>query len=108
MMACPRFYDAARFFLEAYPSKTFVFSNSEGDWELRGGLGAGPGAGRAFGAMARWLAARQAGVTRARSHRRPGATGDVFLAAEVNLVAEALYEGKANMVNRVLPLVSGA
>ncbi|CAE7368145.1 unnamed protein product [Symbiodinium natans] len=102
-----QFYDAAAFFLENFPHKTFVFANCEGDWELRGGLGMGPRFDSgAAGRMARWLAARQAGITRARwQHRRPGAVGNVFHAAEVNLVAESLSGGSSNVVNEVLPQV---
>eukprot|EP00913_Durusdinium_trenchii_P005325 g4970.t1 len=102
-----QFYEAAAFFLETYPHKTFVFTNCEGDWEIRGGLGVQRAPHEAaFASMARWLQARQAGVTRARQrHRMPGAAGNVYLAGEVNLVAESLFEGKPNVVNRVLPFV---
>lgn len=102
-----QFYEAAAFFLERYPQKTFVFSNCEGDWEIRGGLGVQRAPKEAeFVAMQRWLRARQAGVTKARQRFRvPGAAGNVYLAAEVNLIAESLFEKGSNVVNRVLPFV---
>ena len=44
----------------------------------------------------------KAGVTRARARfRRPGAAGNVYLAAEVNLVREALEGGAPTVINRV-------
>ena len=33
--------------------------------------------------------------------------GNVYLAAEVNLIAESLFEKRSNVVNRVVPFVFG-
>ena len=88
---------------------TFILQNWEGDWILRGGGGRDwkvPPADwklRCEG-MARWFAARQAGVSRARAAHGAGASCVVAHAAEVNKVAEGL-QGVPNLVRNVLPQV---
>ncbi len=84
--------------------KTFVLQNWEGDWALRGALGAAakaePGP-REIEGMIRWLNARQAGVEEGRRAVRAPKVR-VYHACEVNLVAEAM-QGRRTVTNDVLP-----
>lgn len=103
-----QFNAAAAWLLQHYPSKEFIFENWEGDWASRGNFNRSePATDLALTSMTKWLAARQKGVTEARAaHRQAGAKGNVFFAAEVNLVVASLRDGQPNMVNRVLPNVA--
>lgn len=85
---------------------TIVLQHWEGDWMLRG-------AGnkwdppptdwqRVCEQMQRWLAARQAGVTRGREKNGAGAKCRVAHAAEVNRVVDA-WKGIPTMTTKVLP-----
>ncbi|MBI5385814.1 MAG: hypothetical protein HZA90_14145 [Verrucomicrobia bacterium] len=85
---------------------TLVLQHWEGDWLLRG-------AGEKWNPppadwrercerMQRWLAARQAGVSRARAKFGPGAKCVVAHAAEVNRVADA-WKNIPTMTEHVLP-----
>lgn len=100
-----QFYELAKHFLSAYrdTGKTFVLQHWEGDWAVRGhyDLNKDPEP-AALDAMAQWLNSRQAGVERVR--REVGEHGvHVYHAAEVNVVAKSMLEGKPNVVNKVLP-----
>jgi hypothetical protein len=85
---------------------TIILQHWEGDWLLRG-------AGKSWDPppadwrgqcerMQRWLAARQAGVSRARAAVAPGAKCRVAHAAEVNRVPDA-WKGIPTMTREVLP-----
>lgn len=102
-----QFYDLSSFLLKLHPDKTFILANCEGDWEVRGGIDAkSPAAPSAFSSMVKWLAARQQGVSRARRiFKTPATRGNVYLAAEVNLVAASLWDGVANVISHVIPHV---
>merc|ERR1712048_273201 len=103
-----QFREAAAWLLEEYPSKTFVFENWEGDWASRAGsYDAGtPATDMALASMTKWLAARQSGVTEARAgFRHANAKGNVYFAAEVNLVQTSRKQGFPNMINRVIPYI---
>lgn len=85
---------------------TLVLQNWEGDWLLRG---AGqtwesppPDWRERCAQMQRWLAARQAGVTKARLEFSGGAQCTVAHAAEVNRVAD-IWKGIPTMTQHVLP-----
>lgn len=87
---------------------TVVLQHWEGDWLLRG-------AGQKWDPppsdwekrceqMAKWLTARQAGVTRGRQDSSAGARCRVVHAAEVNRVVDA-WKGIPTMTTKVLPSV---
>jgi hypothetical protein len=115
-------YECASYFLNTYASegKTFVFENWEGDWASRaGGYDPSvPATPLALASMRTWLEARQAGVTRARREYREeqqqqgragpgeGSAGNVFFAAEVNLVQASREKGDRNMITDVVPYVA--
>lgn len=100
-----QFYQLARHLLTTYEGsgKTFVLQHWEGDWAARGSFDRSTDPTRqAFEGMTHWLNARQRGVDRAR--REVGQNGvRVFHAAEVNLVAIALDEGRPTVTDQVLP-----
>lgn len=85
---------------------TFILQHWEGDWMLRGSgeLWNPPPADwrERCERMQRWLAARQAGVTKARRESGAGASCVVAHAAEVNRVADA-WKGIPTMTRQVLP-----
>ena len=60
-------YDAALYLLHSFPDKTFVFSNWEGDWAIRGDydMNTVPTP-QSIQGMRKWYTARQAGVNKAR------------------------------------------
>lgn len=102
------YHDVTAHFYRQYRDRavTFVLQHWEGDWLLRG-------AGKSWnpppanwaepcGQMRQWLAARQAGVTRARAEFGAGARCRVAHAAEVNRVAD-IWKGLPTMTDRVLP-----
>jgi hypothetical protein len=87
---------------------TFILQNWEGDWLLRGEAGAPwnppPADAPALcERMARWMAARQAGVNRARA-AFPGARARLVNAIELNRVWDA-ERGIPTVMDRVLPQV---
>jgi hypothetical protein len=87
----------------AESGKTFVLQNWEGDWAVRGGFDADTmPTNDAVANMARWLAARQRGVDRARRNAGPG-RARVFHACEVNLVRQAADHGAPSVTVDVLP-----
>jgi hypothetical protein len=101
-----QFEELARHLLTAYrgTGKTFVLSNWEGDWALRGTFCAHPDcdpAEPAISGMTRWFNARQEGVDRAR-RAIAGSDVRVYHACEVNLVVAAMY-GQRTVTNDVLP-----
>lgn len=111
-----QFQAATELLLQRYPNITFVFQHWEGDWSVRGGYDpTTPPSPQAIANMISWLSARQAGVSAGRANvmaqrRAAGispaqATGNVFHASEVNLVAESMQSGFPNVVNSVLPYV---
>ncbi|MHC1769616.1 MAG: hypothetical protein AB9869_35930 [Verrucomicrobiia bacterium] len=115
----PSFYDAVSqefFDLTAHLYKachtrelTFVLQHWEGDWLLRGRGGelwtSPPSDWRErCQRMTRWLAARQAGVARARAEFGGNAKCVVAHAAEVNRVAD-LWKGIPTMTEHVIPNV---
>lgn len=106
-----RFEAITRYLYETYSTVKvdFVLQHWEGDWLLRGRGGETwdlpPKDAKVLcERMQRWLAARQAGVTRGRSARREQCQCNVFHAAEVNRVADA-WKGIPTMVRDVLPKV---
>nr|MDO8115088.1 hypothetical protein [Candidatus Sigynarchaeota archaeon] len=100
-----QFYELTKYFLTNFTgtNKTFIFQHWEGDWAIRGSYNASQDPTQtAIDGMVAWLNARQAGVDQARNEA--GENGiHVYHAAEVNLVAQAMDEGKPCVVNRVLP-----
>ncbi|MDG3007779.1 hypothetical protein [Paludisphaera mucosa] len=89
---------------------TFILQNWEGDWRLRGGYSEDfrppPAELETLASrMARWLAARQRGVERARAAFAAGARCRVAHAAEVNRVLDA-FRGVPTVVRDVLPRVT--
>lgn len=97
----------ARYLLTRYEGtgKTFVLQHWEGDWLIRGNYDpkTEPTA-EAVKGMIDWLAARQAGVTRARTELASDNVR-VYCAAEVNRVVDSMKQGRPNLVNWVLPHV---
>ena len=99
------FYEFTKALLQKYAGtgKIFVLQHHEGDWHTRGHTDANldppPGV---HERMVQWLNARQRGVTKAREEL--GAQNVfVYHAAELNLVAKSMLEGRPNIVNKVLP-----
>ena len=112
-------------------NKRFIYQNWEGDWAIRCATYNPnvPPSAAAMQAMIKWLSARQAGVNQGRSmackqlhllnneddcdkiengkliHTLAGI--EVFLAAEVNLVAQAIEKGKSvgSIILNVIPYV---
>ena len=106
-----QFYELAKHLLTTYRDRdvTFVLQNWEGDWMIRGEgtawhRGGPPDAVTRLDAFARWLSARQAGVSRARAEVGPTRCR-VCHAAEVRTVLDTLA-GIPTMVSHVLPQVS--
>ena len=100
-----QFYEFTKYLLQTYrgTGKTFILQHWEGDWAIRESynpdIDPTPAATRG---MIDWLNARQAGVDQAR--KEIGQHGiHVYHAAEVNLVAKSMNDGKPNVVNTVLP-----
>ncbi|MBI5393778.1 MAG: hypothetical protein HZA91_00625 [Verrucomicrobia bacterium] len=102
------FYYLTAHFYRAYRDRplTIVLQHWEGDWMLRG-------SGKSWNPppadwrercerMQHWLAARQAGVTKARAENGRSAKCRVAHAAEVNRVAD-LWRGIPTMTEHVLP-----
>ena len=100
-----QFHELTRHLLNTYrgTGKTFVLQHWEGDWAARGSFDrkVDPTP-EAFAGMAEWLKARQAGVESAR--KKVGQPGvHVYHAAEVNLVVQAMREGRPGVADKVLP-----
>jgi len=104
------FYELTAHLYRAFHDRavTFVLQHWEGDWLLRGSgqkWDPPPEDWRArCDRMARWLAARQAGVSRARREFGVKARCKVAHAAEVNRVADA-WKNIPTMTRHVLPRV---
>lgn len=107
-----QFYDLALHLLRTYSRRnvTFLLQHWEGDWMLRANAGrqwepgGPPGVDVRCQAFARWLAARQRGVERARAEA--GRTRcRVYHAAEVNRVLDAT-KGIPTLTSHVLPHVA--
>jgi len=100
-----QFYELARHLLTAYrgTGKTFVLQHWEGDWAARGSTDAKAAIKpEAVAGMIGWLSARQAGVDKARAEA--GEQGvHVYHAAEVNLVVQAMRDGRPGVADQVLP-----
>lgn len=106
-----QFYELVTYLLQTYAERdvTFILQNWEGDWMIRdyaGQLWDVPPEDtlERCDAMARWFAARQAGVDRARAER-PNSRCRVFHAAEVNRVLDSL-QGIPTLTTHVLPHVA--
>jgi len=100
-----QFYELAGHLLTTYAGtgKTFVIQHWEGDWAIRGSYDAGIDPTQtAIDGMIEWLNARQAGIDQARAEF---GQDDVYVyhAAEVNLVAQSMNDGRPGVVNSVLP-----
>lgn len=109
------FYELTKHFLETYKDRdiSFILSNWEGDWLLRGGTskvsqwskGAiPPDAPIRVHNMIQWINARQRGVNRARQEVGEG-TCKVYNAVEVNKVFDGVWDGMPSMTTSVLPKV---
>lgn len=87
---------------------TIILQHWEGDWLLRGaGKTWNPPPAdwqRVCEQMQKWLAARQAGVTRARKENEAGARCRIVHAAEVNRVVDA-WKDIPTMTTKVLPAI---
>ncbi len=98
-------YELAKYLLTRYKGtgKTFVLQHWEGDWLIRGNYDAkADPTPKAIEGMIDWLNARQRGVNQAREE--VGADDvRIYCAAEVNRVVDSMKEGRANLVNKVLP-----
>lgn len=106
-----QFHDLTAFLYKQFRDRavTIILQHWEGDWLLRGRGGETwenpPANWRAqCERMQRWLAARQAGVSRARANHGAGAKCRVGHAAEVNRVAD-LWKNIPTMTQYVLPEV---
>jgi hypothetical protein len=104
------FYELAAYFYQLLRDRpiTVILQNWEGDWMLRGTEKTWNPAPSDWPQrcekMQRWLAARQAGVTRARTHLGKETRCIVALAVEVNRVADA-WKGIPTMTRHVLPAI---
>lgn len=104
-------YELTRYLRTRFAGRdvTFLLQNWEGDWLLRGSArkewinGEFPELERRVDAFARWFAARQRGVERARAET-PDSRCQVWHAVEVNRVFD-LKSGKATVTSHVLPRV---
>jgi hypothetical protein len=112
-----QFQELAEHLLKTYAGRrrTFILQHWEGDWLLRGGakeqwskVSAADAQARCA-SFARWLAARQRGVERARSAAPPAGAAarqcNVYHAAEVNRVWDAAA-GLVTVASHVLPQVA--
>jgi hypothetical protein len=104
------YYDLAAHLYQVFHSRraTVIIQHWEGDWMIRGSgqLWNPPPANwkQRCENMARWLAARQAGVVKARREFGKGAKCRIAHAAEVNRVTD-LWKGIPTMTEHVLPKV---
>jgi hypothetical protein len=105
------FYDLTAHLYKTYKTKnlSFVLQHWEGDWLMRGRGGElwNPPPDNwkmRCEAMVQWLAARQAGVSKARAEHGAGAKCVLAHAAEVNRVAD-LWNKIPTMTEHVLPKV---
>lgn len=102
--------EIAAFFYREYRDRalTVVLQHWEGDWLLRGEnkkwSPPSPDWQQRAERMARWLAARQAGVSRARDEGGGGAKCRVAHATEVNRVMD-IHRGLPTVTDKVLPQV---
>jgi len=109
------FYELSKYFLEKYQDRdvTFILSNWEGDWMLRGGTSAvsrwrkdsiPADAPVRVKNMIDWVNARQRGVDRAR-HEVGEVKCKVYNAVEVNKVYDGVLHGMPSVTTDVLPKV---
>ena len=107
-----QFHELAAHFLATYRDRavTFILQHWEGDWMLRSGAGqtwrrgGPPDVQQRCDGFARWLAARQRGVERARAEAG-NAKCRVLHAAEVNRVWDST-QGIPTLTSHVLPHVA--
>lgn len=109
------FYDLTAYFLSKYQDRdvSFILSNWEGDWTLRGGTSQvskwepnniPSDAPIRIKNMIAWVAARQAGVDRARADFGE-VRCKVYNAVEVNKVYDGVERGMPSVTTDVLPKV---
>ncbi|MDW5289168.1 hypothetical protein [Formosa sp. PL04] len=109
------FYDLTTHFLRKYKNRevTFILSNWEGDWMLRGGTSVAskwekdsvsPDAPIRIKNMVEWIKARQQGVSRARKDYS-NSKCKVFNAVEVNKVYDGILYRMPTITTSVLPHV---
>lgn len=100
-----RFYELTKYLLTTYKGtgRKFVIQHWEGDWLIRAGFNAKIDPDPvAIKGMIDWLNARQAGVDKARREVGQNKVW-VYHAAEVNRVVATMKQGRAGLVNKVLP-----
>ena len=109
------FYELTKYFLQQYKNRevTFILSNWEGDWMLRGGTSQvskwsknsiPEDAPIRVKNMIAWVNARQSGVDRARKEMGEVAC-KVYNAVEVNKVFDGVLDGMPSITTAVLPHV---
>lgn len=109
------FYELTEYFLSEYRDRdvTFILSNWEGDWMMRGGTskvsrwredGVSADAPIRIKNMIDWASARQQGVSRARDEFGES-EARVFNALEVNKVYDGILRGIPTLTDDVLPHV---
>lgn len=104
------YQDVAGYFYQQFRARplTIVMQHWEGDWLLRGNnkkwSPPSPDWPQRAERMVRWLAARQAGVSRARSEFGAASKCRVAHAAEVNRVMD-IHKGLPTVTDKVLPQV---
>jgi len=107
------FYDLTAHFLTKYKNRevTFILSNWEGDWMLRGGTSAtskwrkdsvAPNSPVRVKNMISWIKARQKGVSRARKEFS-NSKCRVYNAVEVNKVYDGIIHNMPTITTSVLP-----
>lgn len=109
------FYELAKYLLNNYRERdvTFILSNWEGDWMMRGGVSQvskwrkdsiPADASIRVQNMIDWITARQKGVARARKELGES-NCKVYNAVEVNKVFDGIWEGMPSITTDVLPHV---
>lgn len=109
------FYSLTKYLLETYQDReiTFILSNWEGDWAMRGGTSKVSGWSKEnipddapirVANMISWVKARQAGVDQARRDS-PTSKCKVYNAIEVNKVFDGVIDGMPTITTDVLPQV---
>lgn len=98
------FYNLSKHLLETYrgTDKEFILQHWQGDWAILGNYNdSREPADQAVEGMARWLNARQEGVTKAR--REVDSDVTVLHAAEINIVVPAMRDDERRVINAVVP-----